>query len=305
MFEHNRAPCRSRATRRAGHAVRDLIERNRARPVARPRRPSAGWSRPVRRALLCRPWRVPRGAPSACPLRSRQAQPCAVLLDRQRAADHAQPCAARRPVRCRSRRASRPAFAPGQRAAGHAVRLSAADLDGQPRNQGASRPPVTPSACPLRSRRAQPCAACGVSAPSVTPSACALPMVAPSRQAQAVRRSLLGNAPPVTPCACLDGKPSATGKAREPLPFARRRVRCRPSRQAQPCAVRFDVRGVRVRAPCAACSASSPSVRRMVAACAPCAPVPSVACPVRCAVRHAVGLSTGKAREPRGASVAG
>ena len=97
-----RAPCRSSATRarrsrrpgshraqpgRAGHAVRDLIERNRARlvglsarrsvrrarPVSRPRRASVGWSRPVRRALLCRPWRVPRGAPfrHAVPMASR------------------------------------------------------------------------------------------------------------------------------------------------------------------------------------------------------------------------------------------
>ena len=147
---------------------------------------------------------------------------------------------------------------------------------------------VRPSdGCPLRSRRAS------------------RPAFAPGQRAagHAVRR--------------LDGKPSATGKAREPLPFARRLVRFR-SRQAQPCAPSrcrmFDRRnrappitrnqgapvtpsgisssatvrrpcGVRVRAPCAACGASAPSVRRMVAACALCAPVPSVPRSSRCARR--------------------
>ena len=206
-----RAPCRSRATVRGLWRVRPV-----GAPVSRGLCAVRSW------ATRRRPWRVPRGAPSACalpistgkprnqgapvtPSDDRQAQPCAVGLStgkareplpfarrrvRRRMIDgrNRAPCAAcaasapcvrrmvaacaprapvpsvravRRMVAACAPRAPVPSVARSSRCA---VGLSASDLDGQPRNQGASRPPsVTPSACP-QARRVNLCRSLGLSA---------------------------------------------------------------------------------------------------------------------------------------------
>ena len=169
------------------------------------------------------------------------------------------------------------------------------------RNQGA---PVTPSGI-SSSATVRGSSACPLVAPCAVRGLCRVRAVRPSdgrglfaARSCAVRGASLAARPSVTPCRWqavrLDRQraadhaqpcaPSAghavglsTGKAREPLPFARRRVRCRMIDR------RNRARGSSLRAPCAACGASAPSARLSVAACAPCAPVPSVARSSRCA----------------------
>ena len=288
---------------RAGHAVRDLIERNRARPVARPLRRRVCLSPPVRRALLAtRRNRAP-------------------VRNRARRADHAQPGRAGHAVRVLIERNQgapvTPSACPPSRRVNRCRSLVGASVRLDRRNRApcasmfaafASVRPARPVARPLRRRvclsrpvrRALLCRPWRV--PRGAPSACPLPIStgnAPPVTRNRARR------PPVAPSACalpistgnrarLVGLCGAPSRCRmfehNRAPCRSRATRARRSRRpgshrAQPCAARRPVRSS-LRAPCAACVASAPCVRRMVAACSPRAPVPSVARPSRQATRR-------------------